>query len=153
MQQKGLSGYKRGQWWGKSLILAWTLSAVPAWLWQMQQINPYLLPLGIKLNNASKCWPGKLAVIVTFVEKCSWETECAHCVMLSIPKIISIVYNIAGNLHMTAANWIRLIMQYVTSSTMSYFHMLHVVLTPWSLNCCESAYWPPLTPQIYWCWH
>lgn len=35
----------------------------------MQQINPYLLPFGIKQNNASKCWPGKLAVIVSSVEK------------------------------------------------------------------------------------
>lgn len=53
----------------ESLILAWTLSAVPAWVWQMQQINPYLPPFGIKQNNASKCCPGILAVIVTFVEK------------------------------------------------------------------------------------
>lgn len=29
------------------LTLARTLSAVPAWVWQMQQINPYRLPLGI----------------------------------------------------------------------------------------------------------
>lgn len=111
---------------GKSLILAWTLSAVPAWVWQMQQINPYLLPFGIKQNNPSKCWPGKLAVIVTFVEKPSWETECLHCTPLSIPKIISIVYSIAENLHMTAASCITLIMQYVTSTTMTYFHMLHL---------------------------
>lgn len=61
---------------GKSLILAWTLSAVPARVWQMQQINPYLLPIGIKQNNASKCWPRKLAAIVTFVEEHSWETVC-----------------------------------------------------------------------------
>lgn len=42
----------------KALKLARTLSAVPAWVWQMQQINPYLLPFGIKQNNTSKCWPG-----------------------------------------------------------------------------------------------
>lgn len=70
-------------------------------------------------------------MLVTFVEKHSSETECALC-HAQHPKIISIVYGIAENLHMTAANLITLIMQYITSSTMTYFLMVCVVPTPQS---------------------
>lgn len=69
---RGAQWLHRGQWWGKSPVLAWSLSAVPARVRQTQQINP--LPptlLGIEQNNAA---PVNLAAVVTVW----WMCDAQH---------------------------------------------------------------------------
>lgn len=73
------SQQRTGMW--ETVTLAWTLSALPAYVWQMQQIKPYLLLLGIKQNNASKYSHEKLAAVVSCVGKKNMYGKPEECIV------------------------------------------------------------------------
>lgn len=84
--------------------------------------NPYIRPLGIKHNNASKV----LAWKIGFDSENHFDRQVCVCVLdhAQHPRIVSSVYNTAKDQKKTAAKCVALIMQGVTSSIVIHLLML-----------------------------